>query len=119
MARNRIDFEIARAFALTLPGVEASTIHGLPALKAKGKLMACVPSHKSAEPDSLMVAVAFERRAELLAEAPEIYYAPEHYVNHASVLVRLAKIRRDALEGLLRGAWSFVTAKKQAPRRAR
>ncbi len=113
MPKAKLTFETARAFALTLPGVEESTAYGSPALKVRGKLMAAVPTHRSAEPDSLGVALDFERRAELLAEAPDIYYAPEHYRNYPIVLVRLAKIRRDALEGLLRGAWSFVTAKKK------
>lgn len=119
MARSRIDFETVRAFGRTLPGVEESTAYGSPALKVRGKLLACIPSHRSAEPDSLVVAIDFDRRSELLAEAPEIYYAPEHYLNYPGVLVRLAKIRRDELEGLLRGAHTFVTAKRKPERRPR
>ena len=112
MERKAIDFETVRAFARTLPGVEESTAYGSPALKVRGKLLACIPSHRSAEPGSLLIAVDFDRRADLLAEAPETYYAPEHYLGYPGVLVRLMKIRRDALEGLLRGAYAFVTAKK-------
>ena len=56
---------------------------------------------------------------ELLEAAPEIYYAPEHYVNYPIVLVRSSKIDRDALQGLLRMAWSFVTANKPKARRRR
>lgn len=118
MARTRIDFETVRAFGRTLPGVEESTAYGSPALKVRGKLLACIPTHRSAEPDSLAVSVGIDRRAELLEEAPDIYYAPEHYRNYPTVLVRMTKIRRDALEGLLRGAYAFATAeKKPAPPR--
>jgi hypothetical protein len=116
MARSRTNFETVRAFARSLPEVEESTAYGSPALKVRGKLLACIPTHRSAEPDSIAVAVDFMRREELLAEAPEIYYAPEHYRNYPIVLIRLAKIRRDALEGLLRGAHAFTTAKKKPAR---
>ena len=52
-----------------------STAYGSPALKVGGKLMACVPINKSAEPGSLMVRVdRNEQRQTLLAEAPELYY---------------------------------------------
>ena len=35
-------------------------------VKVRGKLLACVPTHRSAEPDSLMVRVSFDDRAELV-----------------------------------------------------
>src|SRR5579872_3061153 len=108
MARSRIDFETVRAFGRTLPGVEEATAYGSPALKVRGKLLACIPTHSSAEPDSLAVSVGFDRRTELLEQAPDVYYAPEHYTSYPIVLVRLAKVHRDALEGLLRGAHTFV-----------
>lgn len=68
-----------------------------------------------AEPDSLAVRIDFERRAELLESAPDIYYLKDHYQNYPVVLVRLARIKRDALEDLLRMAWQVTTTKK--PRR--
>ena len=80
-------------------------------MKVRGKMLACIPTNKSAEPDSMVVAIDFDQRAALLEEAPEIYYLPDHYKNYPGVLVRLSKIRRDALEGLLRGAWSFAAKK--------
>jgi len=36
--------------------------------------LACVPSHRSAEPGSLAVRVDFDDRAELLSAAPDVYY---------------------------------------------
>ena len=116
MPRSKITFDTARTMAGEWPGVEESTAYGSRALKVRGKLLAVVPTHRSAEPDSLGVAVDFERRAELLAAAPDIYYAPPHYTNYPIVLVRLSRIDRDALQGLLRGAWTLVTAKTRRRR---
>jgi len=40
----------------------------------------------------LAVFVDFDRRAELLAEAPDTYYLTDHYADHPCVLVRLSQI---------------------------
>jgi hypothetical protein len=109
LPRPKITFDTVRELARDLPGVVVSTAYGAPALKVRGKLMACIPSHRSAEPDSLAVRVDFERRAELLAGAPEVYYLKDHYVGYTAVLVRLSRIDREALKDLLGGAWQFVT----------
>ena len=45
----KTDFARARKVGLELPGVEESTCYGQPALKAGGKMFACVPSHREAE----------------------------------------------------------------------
>ena len=59
MPRRIINFDTVRSIGLALPGVEESIAHGQPALKVHGKLLACVPAHRSAEPDSLVVLVDF------------------------------------------------------------
>ena len=88
MARNKIDFDTVRKIALGLSDVEESTTYGSPALKVRGKLLTCIPVHKSAEPDSLAVRIDFDHRAELMAAAPDVYYLTDHYVNYPVVLVR-------------------------------
>jgi hypothetical protein len=103
--------------ALELPEVEESTTYGSPALKIRGQLLACIPIHKSAEPDSLAVRIDFDRRADLMAVAPDVYYLTDHYVNYPVVLVRLSRMHTDALRDLLDEAWRFVAAK--APGRKR
>jgi len=110
MPRNRADFDTVRAIGFALPGVEASTAYGSPALKVHGKLLACVPAHRSAEPGSLMVRVGFDDRAELLAAAPDVYYVTDHYLNYPAVLVRLSRVTPDILRDLLGMAHTFVTA---------
>jgi hypothetical protein len=114
MARMRaktVNFETIRKIGLEFSGVEESTMYGSPALKVRGKFLACIPTHRSAEPGSLVVSVDFADRATLLAEAPEIYYITEHYIGYPSVLVRLSRMTPDGLRDLLGMAYKFVTSK--------
>jgi hypothetical protein len=113
MPGSKINFDTVRKIALRLPGVEASTAWGAPALKVRGKLLACVPTHRSAEPNSLVVRVGFDDRAELLAAAPDIYYVTDHYLGYTAVLVRLSRVTLDVLRDLLGMAHKFVNAPKE------
>jgi hypothetical protein len=115
MLGSTIDFETVRNVGLALPGVEESTAYGFPALKVHGKLLACIPANRSAEPDSLAVRVDFDDRAELLAADPDVYYVTDHYVGYSAVLVRLSCVNPDVLRDLLGMAYKFVT-RKPAPR---
>src|SRR4051794_13144532 len=107
----KANFELVRKIGLGLPGVEESTCYGQPALKVGGKMFACMAAHRSAEPGSLVVLMDFERRDELLAEAPDRYYVTEHYVGYPSVVVRMGKVGAEELRGLLVGAMQFVKAR--------
>ena len=115
MARGTIDFDAVRNIGLALPGVEESTAYGFPALKVNGKLLACLPAHRSAEPGSIVVRVDFDDRTELLAAAPDVYYVTDHYTDYSAVLVRLSRVNPDVLRDLLSMAHKFVTA-NAAPR---
>ena len=107
---SAINFDTVRKIGLVLPGVKESTAYGAPALKVRGKLLACVPTHPSAEPDSLIVRVDLNDRAELLAVAPDVYYVTDHYLGYSAVLVRLSRVTPDVLRDLLGMAHKFVTA---------
>ncbi len=109
MPRSTITFETVEQIGLSLPGVEKGLAYGAPALKIRGELLACIPVNRSAEPDSLLVRVDFDDRAELLRGDPAVYYLPEHYVNYAGVLVRLSRVDRGTLRDLLGMAHKFVT----------
>lgn len=91
-------------------------MYGAPALKMRGKLLACIPSHHSAQPGSLVVRVDFADRAALLAEAPDIYYVTDHYIGYPSVLVRLARVTPDHLRDLLGMAYKFASRMPAAKR---
>jgi hypothetical protein len=109
----------ARVIALgrSLPDVEEGTAWGTRALKTSGQMFACLPTHKSAEPDSLAVRLDFDQRDELITADPKTYYVKEHYVNYPCVLVRLGRIPDDALRDLLRMAYEFVRRRAKRSRR--
>jgi hypothetical protein len=115
--KKALDFDDVRRFGLGLPGMEESTMYGTPALKVNGNLVACIASHKSAEPGTLVARVDFDERDELIATDPDTYYLTDHYVNYTSVLVRLSRIHPDALRDLIHGAWRFMSAKPPAKKR--
>jgi len=71
-------------------------------------MFAGIPTNRAAEPNSLIVCVDFAQREELIAAEPGTYYVKKHYENYPAVLVRLPKIRDDALRDLLLMAWKFV-----------
>ena len=103
-----------RKIALALPGVEESVGWGVPTFKVQGKMFACVPSHRSAEPGSLVVRVDFDDRATLLAEAPDVYYITDHYAGYTGVLVRLSRVTPEVLRDLLGMAYRFVIRQTKA-----
>ena len=105
-------FKSVEAIGRTLPEVEITTAWGKPALKVRGKMFACMASHKSAEPNTLVVMMDFVDRDLLLADDPSTYYLKDHYVGYPCVLIRLSRIRADALRDLVGGAYRFVSATK-------
>jgi hypothetical protein len=121
----KISFGTVRKLGLQLPDVEEGMGYGKPSLKVGGKMFVCLPSHKSAEPGSLVVRTDFEQRAELLAGDPEVYYITDHYRNYPAVLVRMSRITPDVLTDLLGMAYRFVLrertrgTKRNATARAR
>jgi hypothetical protein len=110
MTRSKVDFDTVRNIALALPGVEESTAYGSPALKVRGKLLACIPVNSSAERGSLAVRINLEERADLIAAAPDVYYVTDHYADYDAVLVRFSRVNSDVLRDLLTIAYKFVTA---------
>jgi hypothetical protein len=109
-------FKTVESVASTLPDVEVTTAWGQPALKVRGKMFACVASHRSAEPNSLIVMMDFADRDVLVEDDPSIYYLKDHYLNYPCVLVRLSRIRVDALRDLVAGAYRFVRARTKPAR---
>ena len=109
-------FAIVRDLGLAWPDVQAGTKYdGSPLLTCRGCFMAGLAMHASAEPDSLVVRVDPETRPWLLDEAADTYYLTAHYEPHPVVLVRFARIDREALHDLL--ATSRRATLLKSPRR--
>ena len=110
-----LTFETVRALGRDLPDVLDGTAYGAPALKLGDKFLACVPTNKSADANSIVVRIDPEQRAELLRQDPNVYYITDHYAPHPTVLGRLSKITRGDLKALLRDAHRFVLSQHKQP----
>jgi len=112
-------FKTVESIGRSLPDVEVTTTYGQPALKVRGKMFVCIASHKSAEPNTLVVMMDFADRDALVEDDPDTYYLKEHYLNYPCVLVRLSRVHVDALRDLITGAHRFVSANVRRKRRPR
>ena len=113
----RCSFKTVESIGRTLPDVEVTTTWGQPTLKVRGKMFVCIASHKSAEPNTLVVMMDFADRDALVEDDPATYYLKEHYLNYPCVLVRLSQVRADALRDLVTGAHRLVSAKARKVRK--
>ncbi len=109
-----VTLETVWQIGLTFPNVEKSISWGAPALKVRGNLMACVPTNKAAESNSILIRIDRNARPALLAEDPNLYYAPDDYLGYDGVLVRLQHLTPEILHDLLAMAHKFVTRKGPA-----
>ena len=107
-------FKRVEAIGRALPDVEFTTSWGSPSLKVGGKMFVCMVSHKSAEPNSLVVMMDFPDRDALLEDDPHTYYLKEHYVGYPCIVVRLSRVHPDALRDLVIGAHRYVREKSRS-----
>ena len=112
-----LTFDTVRELGSVLPDVVDGTAYGAPALKLMGKILACAPTNRSADANSLVVRIDPEQRAELLRQDPDVYYITDHYAPYPTVLVRLSKIGRADLKALLHDAHRFVMSEQKRPRK--
>ena len=115
-SRKGTSFSRVEKYAMKYPGAERSTYFGKPAVKVDGQIIACMASHKSAEPDTLVVRVDFLERDLRIAHEPDVYYLKPHYLNYPCVLTRLSEVSDSALKDLLESAYDYMTKKKTRPR---
>lgn len=106
-------FTFVESIGRSLPDVEVTTTWGQPALKVHGRMFVCAASHKSAEPNTLVVMMDVADRDALIEEDPGTYYLTEHYVGYPCLLVRLSRVHPDALRDLVISAHRYVDAKRR------
>lgn len=103
-------FDDVRQFALSFPLVEEHLIFGEPTLKVGKRFLSCIAK---IDTDSLVVKVSDRLEIDFLVEVnPDIYYAPPHYANFQSVLVRLSKADPEDVYHLIEKAWRAFAPKR-------
>lgn len=117
MAR-KANFARVRKVGLKIPGLEDGKAWNGPCLKASRKIAACMATHKSAEPGTLVVVVGEDVRDELIEGDPDVYYIKDHYVPWPTVLVRLELIDDVVLRDLLTMAARYRSADTAKPVRS-
>jgi hypothetical protein len=116
---RKADFARVRTVGLRIPGLEEGKAWNGPCLKASRKIAACMATHKSAEPGTLVVVVGEDLRDELIEGDPDVYYIKDHYVPWPTVLVRLELIDDVVLRDLLMMAARYRSADTAKPARTR
>jgi hypothetical protein len=109
-----LSFDKVREIAYSLGDVEEGTSYGTPAFKARGVLFVRLRE----DFETLVVRVDHERREEMMAADPETYFITDHYLNYPWILVRLARIKPEALRDLLTMSWQLATARKSRAKSA-
>lgn len=113
-------FDVAKRIGLTLPDVEAATRYdGSPVLKIAGVFMAGLATHRSAEPNTLVLRADLEERESFIEDAPETYYLTEYYRRYPLVLVRLERVTQEALRELLSSSHRLTVPKTRLRQRRR
>jgi hypothetical protein len=105
-------FDIVLELGLAFPRARETRYYRGPALEIDGEVFAVQTSHRSADPNSISVATEFERREQLIADNPRVFYLRPHYQNYPVVLVRLDQIDRAELNEVLRSAYNAVVSGK-------
>jgi hypothetical protein len=102
---DRIQARAMRA-AAHLPGIEAGTSYGTPAVKVRGKGLTRVK-----DGETLVVMCPLPEKEMLMEAAPQIYYETDHYRGWPAVLVRMAAIADDELAHRIERAWRMKAPK--------
>ena len=89
------------AFALALPGSEASTSYRQPAVKVGGRMFVST-GH---EPGSFHVRASSDEKAVLLDTDPAIFWQTPHYANWPGLLVRYGEGDAERVALVIRRAW--------------
>lgn len=111
-------FDKVRKAAVSLPDVTEGISWGVPALKVKDKMFACMATNRSAEPNTLVARISFVDRDWLLSQDSDVYYLKPHYMDYPCVLVRLDRVKSKDLRELLVNSRDFVASLRK-PRKSR
>jgi hypothetical protein len=101
--------ERVRRLALAIPGTTEKLSHGEPTFFiAKRVFVMVANNHHSDGHTSIWIPAAAGAQAEMIAEAPEIYFKPPYVGVKGWVGVELPKVSDEILSGLIRQAWQLT-----------
>lgn len=106
-----MDFDDVVAATKHLPGVEASTWYGTPAVKVGGKGFCRMWSEREYKRDGvddtevLVVMCDVDEKPALIDGANGVLFSTPHYQGSGAMLVRLADVAADDLSDYLLDAW--------------
>jgi hypothetical protein len=114
-----VDLAAVRALALALPEVQDGSTEAFAKFEvAGGKGLAWTylaretpKGRRLPRLDVLAVRCELARKEMLIEAAPDRFFDDDHYRGYPAVLVRLAAVEADELEGLLADAWRLSTPK--------
>lgn len=92
-----------------MPGTMESTSYGTPSVKVAGKVLSRLRTEAEG---GLALYCDFIDREMLLQADPEAFFLADHYRNYPMILIRLDKVRPDALPDLVERAWRMRANKK-------
>jgi hypothetical protein len=95
-----------RAIVDSLPGIVERSSYGTPGFFAGKRLFA-----RLKEDGETLVVRTMEREKWMTAR-PAVYFVTPHYYNYSWMLVRLAKVPKKELKGLLLTAWRLQATKR-------
>ena len=97
------------AFALGLPGAEASTSYGAPTVRIRGKPVV----YPGRERGSFAIASPLVEKELLIETDPDTFWESDHYRGWPAVLVRYGSADRERIEAMIMRAWWDRASKAQ------
>ncbi len=106
--RTGLTYAAAEKIALALPGVEAATSYGMPALRVQKKFLA-----RLREPDVMVLTAIDDVEKEfLLATQPDTFFITDHYAGHPTILIRLSQVDCAQLKEMFARSWHRIAGKR-------
>jgi hypothetical protein len=102
-----VDFATVRQLMHSFPGIVEGTSWGTPGFRLRGRLLA-----RLQEDDETLV-LSSDDRDLLIDSDPDAFYVTPHYQDYPRVLIRLTKVKREMLRGLIEKAWRRVASARQ------
>ncbi len=98
-----------KKIALSFPGANESSSYGQPAFKIEKTFF----TRLRREDDSIVLIVdSIDERDMMLEADPKTFFITDHYKNHPTVLVRIARIDAETLRAMLERRWRAIAPKK-------